>query len=111
MARQWNFFTNHAHVLICLATGRGSTLREIAEQVGITERATSRIVNAMAREGVVKRTRRGRCNHYEIQHGFPLRHPLEEHCSVGQLLRVVVDKGRSGPEVGEAVEGIQTRET
>lgn len=93
MKGQWNFFTNHAHVLICLANGSGSTLREVAERVGITERATSRIVDDLVREGAVKRTRRGRCNHYEIQFDLPLRHPLEEHCSVRQLVRLVT-KGR-----------------
>jgi len=89
MTSQWNFLTNHAHVLICLATGRDSTLRDIAAHVGITERATNRIVNELAREGAIERTRRGRRNHYEIRLDFPLRHPLEAHCSVGRLLSVV----------------------
>jgi len=93
MKKHWNFLTNHAHVLICLASGRGSTLREIAEQVGITERATSRIVDELVREGALKRTRRGRQNHYEIQHDFPLRHSLEKNCSVDQLLQMVT-RGR-----------------
>jgi len=96
MTSYWNFLTNHAHVLICLAAGQGSTLREIAEQVGITERATSRIVDELAREGAIKRTRRGRRNHYEIQLDFPLRHPLEKHCSVGQLLRTITSGRQSG---------------
>jgi len=92
MTKQWNFMTNHAHVLICLATGTASTLREISEQVGITERSTSRIVNELAREGAIKRTRSGRRNDYKIEHDFPLRHPLEKHCSVGQLLRMVANE-------------------
>lgn len=96
MKSRWNFFTNHAHVLICIANGRGPTLREMAEQVGITERATARIVNELVREGAVKRTRHGRRNHYEIQFDFPLRHSLEKHCSVGQLVRLVTGARGSG---------------
>lgn len=90
--------TNHAHVLICLAKDAEVTLREAAEQVGITERATYRIVNELVEEGVVKKTRKGRRNHYEIQLDLPLRHPLEQHCSVGRLLRMVTGgrRGRSG---------------
>lgn len=89
MRDHWKFFTNYAHVLICIANGQGSTLREIAIQVGITERATAHIINELVREGAIVRTRRGRCNQYEIQFDFPLRHPLEKHCSVGQLVHMV----------------------
>ena len=90
--------TNHAHVLICLAKDEEVTLRQVAEQVGITERATYRIVNELVEEGVVKKTRKGRCNHYELQPDLPLRHPLEQHCFVGQLLEMVIGdrRGRSG---------------
>lgn len=90
--------TNHAHALICLAKDAEMTLREVAEQVGITERATYRIVNELVEEGVVKKTRKGRRNYYEIQLDLPLRHPLEQHCSVGQLLQMVTGdrRGRSG---------------
>jgi len=95
MKSQWNFLTNHGHVLICLADDPRSTLREIAEQVGITERAISRIVNELVGEGAVKRTRHGRCNRYEIQLDFPLRHSLEKHCTVGQLLNMVAGARRS----------------
>lgn len=95
MDSRWNFLTNYAHVLICLVQDRDKTLREIAQQVGITERATSRIVNQLVQEGALERTRRGRRNHYEIRSDFPLRHPLEQHCSVGQLLRLVSKPSRN----------------
>lgn len=93
MRRDWTFLTNHAHVLVCLADAPDATLKEVAEQVGITERTTHRIVDELAREGAVKRKRSGRRNHYEIRRDFRLRHPLEEGCSVDQLLRMV-SRGR-----------------
>lgn len=99
MKKNWSFLTNHAHVLICLAQFREATLREVAEQVGITERAASRIVHELVQEGALKRTRRGRRNQYEIMLDFPLRHPLERHCTVGQLLRMVT-RGRRGRAAG-----------
>lgn len=89
MSSHWTFLTNHAHVLICLAQDPDATLHEVAEEVGITERATHRIVAELVRDGALERTRVGRRNHYQIRRGFSLRHPLEEHCSVGQLLRMV----------------------
>ena len=82
----WTFLTNHAHVLVCLARDPGVRTREIAERVGITERAAQRIVAELARAGYVERTRVGRRNRYAIHGELPLRHPLEEHGRVGALL-------------------------
>ena len=87
--------TNHAHVLLCLASDPDITLREVAEQVGITERAAHRIVGELEQEGAITRSKSGRRNHYEIQLEFPLRHPLEEHCTVGQLVRMLASGKRS----------------
>ena len=85
----WTFLTNHAHVLLSLAANPDATLREVAEQVGITERAAHRIVSDLENEGALTRSRAGRRNHYEIRREFPLRHPIEKHCPVGHLLEMV----------------------
>jgi len=82
----WTFLTNHAHVLVCLAAEPRATLRRFANDVGITERATQRIVADLVAAGVLKRYREGRRNRYEINTGAPLRHPLEQHRSVGELI-------------------------
>ncbi len=89
MVSHWTFLTNHAHVLLALAANPDLTLREVAEQVGITERAAHRIVGELEHEGALTRSREGRRNHYEIRDDFPLRHPLEQHCTVGHLLEMV----------------------
>ena len=47
---RWTFLTNHAHVLLCLSLEPEIRMRDVAEQVGITERAVQRIV-AAARAG------------------------------------------------------------
>lgn len=83
----WTFLTNHAHVLLCIASDPHATLREIAAQVGITERATHRIVAELEAEGALTHERDGRRNTYHVNPVFPLRHPLERHCKVSQLLR------------------------
>ncbi len=100
MLSHWTFLTNHAHVLLALAANPDLTLREVAEQVGITERAAHRIVGELEQEGALTRSREGRRNHYEIRADFPLRHPLEQHCTVGHLLDMVKDaeQAANGPE-------------
>ena len=86
MNSQWTFFTNHAHVLFCLAAEPGLRVRDLAVRVGITERATQRIVAELAEEGFLLIERTGRRNHYKVPRALPLRHPVEAHRNVGQLL-------------------------
>ncbi len=82
----WTFLSNYAHVLVCLARDPDMTLREVAEQVGVTERAIHRIVAELTASGVVVKEREGRRNHYTLSLSMPLRHPLEEGKTVSDLL-------------------------
>jgi predicted ArsR family transcriptional regulator len=86
----WTFFSNYGHVLVCLARNREARLREVAAEVGITERAVQKIVRDMQDAGVITVSKQGRCNRYRINRRKSLRHPLESHCSVGKLLSLVV---------------------
>jgi DNA-binding transcriptional ArsR family regulator len=92
-ARDWTFLSNHAHVLICLAAEPDLVLREVASRVGITERAVQGIVADLETEGLVTRRREGRRNRYALHLDRPLRHPLEAHRSVGELIALVT-RGR-----------------
>jgi uncharacterized membrane protein len=85
----WDFLTNHAHVLLCVASDPGIRLRDIAAAVGITERAAHRIVTELVDDGYVLRERSGRRNRYEVVAGLPLRHPLVEEQRVGDLLKLL----------------------
>lgn len=85
----WTFLTNHAHVLVCIAEDAGMRGRDIALRVGITERAAQAIIADLVADGYVTRTRIGRRNRYEIHPDRPLRHPLEEDHSVGELLKML----------------------
>jgi len=86
---RWDFLTNHAHVLLCVAHDPGIRLRDIADAVGITERAAHRIVSELVEEGYVLRERNGRRNRYEVVAELPLRHPLVEEQRVGDLLKLL----------------------
>jgi hypothetical protein len=85
----WSFLTNHAQVLLCIANDPAVRLREIGETVGITERAAHRIVGELAGAGYISRERRGRRNHYTVQHHLPLPDPLARGQRVGDLLAVL----------------------
>ncbi|WP_290062367.1 helix-turn-helix transcriptional regulator [Amycolatopsis solani] len=82
----WTFLSNHAHVLLCVAADPDRTLHDIATRVGITERGVQLILGDLIEEGYLERHRIGRRNHYEIHPEGRLRHPLESHHRVADLV-------------------------
>ena len=91
----WTFLTNHAHVLFCIARDPGMRMRDVAAAVGVTERAVQRIVSELEEGGYLAHHREGRRNHYEVNASLPLRHAIERHCDVGDLLDVLLVRPRS----------------
>lgn len=85
----WSFLTNHTHILVCLTRDPSVTVRNLALQVDITERSVQRILSDLEASGVVTRTREGRCNRYEVNEDFQLRHPLESQHTLGELLSAI----------------------
>jgi len=85
----WTFLSNHGHVLVCIARDPNVRVREIAQAVGITERAVQRILSELEEARVIVRTRQGRRTHYEVNESLPLRHPMEAQHSVGELVHAV----------------------
>lgn len=96
----WTFLTNHSHVLICLARDPRLRIRDLAEEVGITERAVQGIVNDLRDAGCIRPIRVGRRNHYEIVEDRPMRHRVEQGHVVGELLDAMAPPRRSGDGFG-----------
>lgn len=86
--------TNHAHVLILLAQNPDHVLREVAAAVGITERAVQRIVAELEEDGYIHRSKEGRKNTYAIDLSKPLRHRIESHCTIGDIVELIKTKDR-----------------
>ena len=85
----WTFLTNHAHVLLAISAESQIRIRDIAAQVGITERAAHRIVSDLEVAGYLKVSKIGRRNEYSVVRNLPLRHPAERHHRIGELLKVL----------------------
>jgi DNA-binding transcriptional ArsR family regulator len=85
----WTFLTNHAQVMLCIARNSRIAAREIAAEIGITERAVQRILNDLEQGGYISRARDGRKNVYEIHAERPMRHPAQEGRTVRDLLELV----------------------
>jgi DNA-binding IclR family transcriptional regulator len=85
-AKSWTFLTNHAQVLLCLADTPDIRLRDVAERVGITERATQRILADLTEAGYVKTERIGRRNRYTVDRQHAMRHSAQLGYEIGALL-------------------------
>lgn len=87
----WTFLTNHAHVLLCVARDPQARIRDLAERVGITERAVQRIIVELEEEGYLTHERDGRRNTYRVKAQLHLRHPVERKSKVAALLALASD--------------------
>jgi predicted ArsR family transcriptional regulator len=87
--KEWHFLTSHSQVLLCLHRDRDARLRDVAESVGITERAAQRIVTDLVVAGYVKRERMGRRNRYQVNTDVPMRHPAQDGHEIGELLQLL----------------------
>lgn len=85
-SHHWTFLTNHAHVLICLFRDPELRVRDLALQVGITERAVLRIIGELAEAGYLEIHKDGRRNRYRINGTPPLRHPVEAKHNLHEIL-------------------------
>jgi DNA-binding IclR family transcriptional regulator len=93
--KTWTFLTNHAQVLLCLAENPDIRLRDVAERVGITERATQRILAELVDAGYVNVTRLGRRNRYAVDREHAMRHSAQLGYEIGTLLEAL---GTSPPQ-------------
>ena len=91
---QWTFLTNHAMVLSYISRHPRTTALDLAMAIGITERATRKIIADLLAEGYVTKKREGRRNRYRINPDLPLRHPAHGETAVGDLLKVLGWKRR-----------------
>ena len=85
-SKQWTFVTNHTQVLLCLSGNPDVRLRDVAEAVGITERAAQRILADLVEAGYVQRTRVGRRNRYTVNRDRTMRHDAQLGYRIGSLL-------------------------
>jgi predicted ArsR family transcriptional regulator len=84
--KPWRFVTNHTQVLLCIAQDSDVRLRDIAQIVGITERAAQRIVADLAEAGYVTIERVGRRNRYSVAQNAAMRHEAQAGHEIGELL-------------------------
>lgn len=104
---EWTFLSNHGHALVCLAADPDILLRDVAVQIGVTERCAQQIVSDLEASGVIERTRRGRRNSYVVCRQVQFRHSLESTLTVGEFVDLV-GRTRSRPDQISILRSIRT---
>lgn len=105
----WTFLSNHGHVLVALAKDPEATMRDVAQRVGITERAVQGIVRALEEAGYVHKQRVGRRNTYTVLPRMSFRHPLEQEVRIGDLIGLLSDVPGHVPARAPSSTSAQTR--
>lgn len=94
-AKGWTFLTNHAHVLLAIARDPTARLRDVADVVGVTERAAQAIVADLEAAGYLQHSKVGRRNLYTVNPAGHFRHPAESDRLIGDLLALFTDQPSS----------------
>jgi hypothetical protein len=89
--RAWSMLSNHGLVFVVIARDPHARVRDIAERVGITERAAHRIVADLCTEGFLSRSRVGRRTVYTVHADKHFRHPALRAQMIGPLLQIARD--------------------
>jgi len=87
---EWNFFTNHANVLLCITEEPDIRLKDLAARVDISERAVKRIVADLERAGFIARERQGRRNHYLVNGEAAIAGPMTRGLQLSALLSALL---------------------
>jgi DNA-binding MarR family transcriptional regulator len=95
--KPWRFITSHTQVLLCIARNPEIRIRDLADLVGITERAAQRIIADLVEAGYLERSRVGRRNRYSVNGDHKMRHPLQETHDIGELLELLTPPEADGP--------------
>lgn len=94
---EWTFLSNYGHVLVALSRDPDARMREVADSVGITERAVQQIVAALVGEGYLRKEKVGRRNRYDVVNSTHLRHENETQVTVGDFLRLFAGSTHRSP--------------
>jgi DNA-binding IclR family transcriptional regulator len=87
--KTWRFLSNHTQVLLYLRRDPDARFRDIAQHVGITERAAQRIVSDLIESGYLESERVGRRNRYRLNTEIAMRHPAQDGHDIGELLQLL----------------------
>jgi DNA-binding MarR family transcriptional regulator len=107
----WSFLTNHGRILLCIAQNPEIRLREIAADLGITERHAFAIVTDLTDAGYVVKQKEGRRNRYQVQNHLALPELPDREQAIGEVLDVLTDRRANPKRTRRAQDAPRTQRT
>jgi DNA-binding MarR family transcriptional regulator len=87
---KWSLWTNHARTLLLIARNPEARLRDLAGELGVTERTAYEIVSQLIEAGYLLKEKIGRRNRYRIQTDVPMPGSTNGR-TLGEFLKVLGD--------------------
>src|SRR5438067_3013996 len=88
----WYLVSSHGAVLFYVALNPGCTIREIAEQMSLTQRTVWGLIGDLRRAEMLEVRRDGRRHHYTVNLEAQFRHPVITGISLRTILGDVVQQ-------------------
>ena len=86
MSGTWSIFSSHGLILFYLVDHPHTTLREVSDALGLSERWVGAIIRDLVGAGMVEVARSGRRNFYDINPEATLRHPTLAHIKLKRII-------------------------
>lgn len=86
---RWTFLSSHGRVLLCIARDPEVRLREIAADLGLTERSAYALVSDLVDGGYILKEKDGRRNRYRIQAHLPFPEATDRALAIGEILEIL----------------------
>lgn len=87
---KWSLWTNHTRTLLLIAHNPEARLRDLASELGVTERTAHGIVSQLIEAEYLIKDKLGRRNRYRIQTDLPIPGSTNGR-TLGEFLEVLAD--------------------
>jgi len=96
----WYLVSSHGAVLFYIAVNPGCTIKQIAEDMALTQRTVWGLIGDLRRAGMLIVTRQGRRHHYTVNLDAPFRHPVIKGITLRSVLGDLVERAARRAPVG-----------
>jgi len=88
----WYLVSSHGAVLFYVAVNPGCTIKQIAEDMSLTQRTVWGLIGDLRRADMLRVRREGRRHHYTVNLDAPFRHPVIQGIALRSVLGDLVEQ-------------------
>jgi DNA-binding IclR family transcriptional regulator len=100
IANHWYLVSSHGAVLFYIAVHPDCTIREIADDMSLTQRTVWGLIGDLRRADMLNVRREGRRHHYTVNLDATFKHPTLNGLSLKTIMGELVERHARRPRVG-----------